>query len=668
MSMRTVVVPVRAAAVIALLACSRVDAQCPDGSLGSTCRATVAKTAARPIPIDANRVAVLPFRVTTADTLLGEGFAELLAQEFTGEGGPRSVDMSTTLSAWRHAGGGLRSPMPLDSAMLLSRRLGAGILLQGNIVGLAGRLSITASMVNSATAMPIGQPARAAGPADSVESLLRQVAASLLGVGASERVLRSARLSRNPAALRSYFEGLALWRRGYTAEAAKAFEAGVEVDSLFASAIYQRWLMGQAYAGAGVLAGGWAPRTRARIDLLTARERMVFEANAGKGQPRTRMQVYMDRRRTAEELGDSPEAWFFAGDYVYHDGNAVVGPDSIIPLARQFFSLAVGLDTQPVFLFHLTEIAINTRDTALMRRLLPAYSNSDSEDMWVHRWGIAAGLGDATLLEALRRAGPPRVWSNITFILMGAVMDSPIPIGAFTDVFSQLSASGPRAVLNVLIEAVQIARGRPASAQALRRQNMATSTPFPFLGVTGDRSDSLILNEVGNRPLADTSAEQTRECLRAKVMLERGESPSLDSASVRMPTRCRTVLRAWDAWNRGTLTDSMLARLDTTVTYGRMTTFMGFEHRVLSRVYESKGDTARAVRAIQMYPRDYGSAYTAPTQREAGRLFLMAKDTTRAIEAYEHYLRLRSEAQPPLIAERDSVKAIVARLKVRVVP
>src|SRR6185503_21121530 len=149
MSMRTVVVPVRAAAVIALLACSRVDAQCPDGSLGSTCRATVAKTAARPIPIDANRVAVLPFRVTTADTLLGEGFAELLAQEFTGEGGPRSVDMSTTLSAWRHAGGGLRSPMPLDSAMLLSRRLGAGILLQGNIVGLAGRLSITASMVNS---------------------------------------------------------------------------------------------------------------------------------------------------------------------------------------------------------------------------------------------------------------------------------------------------------------------------------------------------------------------------------------------------------------------------------------------------------------------------------------------------------------------------------------
>ena len=182
-----------AVTVAVIAAAAPAAAQCPDGSM-APCRQ--AAPASRAIAVDPNRVAVLPFRVTTADSLLGEGFAELLAQEFTGQGGPRSVDMSSTLSAWRHVGGGLRSPLPLDTAMLLARRLGAGILLQGSIVGLGGRLSVNASMVNSASAMPVGEQARAAGSVDSVESLLRQVASTLLGAGASERVLRSARLSK----------------------------------------------------------------------------------------------------------------------------------------------------------------------------------------------------------------------------------------------------------------------------------------------------------------------------------------------------------------------------------------------------------------------------------------------------------------------------------------
>src|SRR6185295_18282693 len=90
----------------------------------------------RSVPVDPRRVAILPFRVTTADSLLGEGFAELLAQEFTGEGGPRAIEMSTTLNSWRRAGGGLRSPLTQDSARAVSRRLGAGILCEGTIVGL----------------------------------------------------------------------------------------------------------------------------------------------------------------------------------------------------------------------------------------------------------------------------------------------------------------------------------------------------------------------------------------------------------------------------------------------------------------------------------------------------------------------------------------------------
>src|SRR5882672_2540456 len=61
-------------------------AQCPDG--------TPPPCAGARAP-DVHRIAILPFRVTTADTLLGEGIPELLAAEFTGENGPRAVHMGT---------------------------------------------------------------------------------------------------------------------------------------------------------------------------------------------------------------------------------------------------------------------------------------------------------------------------------------------------------------------------------------------------------------------------------------------------------------------------------------------------------------------------------------------------------------------------------------------
>jgi len=640
-----------------LLLATRAGAQCTDGGQPPCRQPAVAK------PIDPNRVAVLPFRVATADTLLGEGFAELLAQEFTGEGGPRSVDMSSTLSAWRHAGGGLRSPLPLDSAMILARRLGAGILLQGNIAGLAGRLSITATMVNAATAAPIGQPARAAGPADSVETLLRQVAAGLLGAGASERVLKSARLSKNPAALRSYLEGLALWRRGYTIEALKAFERSVAADSLFASAAYQRWLMGRAYAGR--LLNNWAPEVRKHIDLLTPRERTVFEADAGKGEPRTAAESYRDHRRAAEQLGDSPEAWFLVGDNVFHAGTRTVGPDSVILLARQFFSIALGLDTQPVYLFHMSDLAVNTRDSALMRRLLPAYANVEANDQWIHRWIFANGLGDEAMLASLRRAGPPRKYSSISELGLGAVITGPVSVPAMEYAISQGPAASREEAVRFL-SSLDLAHGRVAAAAARPRGEFKGMSSGTF-DVSGDPMDSVTLARIPSATLPDT-IEARRQCLRARLMLERGETVALDSASIRLLPRCRNALLALDAFNRGTLTDSAVTRLDSLATNVAFGTFLGFEHRLLARIYESRGDTARAVRAIKLHPYDYGGPWTAPTHREAGRLFLMAKDTARAIEEYQRFLELRTEAQPPLIAERDSIKAIVSRLKNRLTP
>jgi hypothetical protein len=46
----------------------------------------------------------------------------------------------------------------------------------------------------------------------------------------------------------------------------------------------------------------------------------------------------------------------------------------------------------------------------------------------------------------------------------------------------------------------------------------------------------------------------------------------------------------------------------------------------------------------------------------------MVGDTARALASYEHYLSLRIDAQPPFVAERDSIRALVAKLTQRPVP
>lgn len=127
--------------------------------------------------IDPNRVAVIPFRVTTADSLLGEGFAELLAPEFTGEGDPRAIDMSSTLAAWRRAGGGLRSPLSQDDAQRIARQLGAGVLCQGSIVGVGSRLTITATLLDASSGQPT--PFHVQGSSSRVFELVEQLAAQM---------------------------------------------------------------------------------------------------------------------------------------------------------------------------------------------------------------------------------------------------------------------------------------------------------------------------------------------------------------------------------------------------------------------------------------------------------------------------------------------------------
>jgi hypothetical protein len=658
-----------AAAALEFAPVAMVSAQCPDGSLptaGQSCDRPVARTLS--LPIDPNRVAVLPFRITTADSLLGEGFAELLAPEFTGEGGPRSVNMSTTLNAWRRAGGGLRTPLTQDAAIRLGRELGAGLLAHGSVVGLGGRLRITAALYNTTTGRAVGTEVRAVGPADSIETLLQQVATGLLGnAGATARAREAAGLTSVPGALRSYLEGLALWRRGRWAAAERAFKQSVAADSMFGLATYKLWIL----TSQELRGETWARRIRSLKSNLPPRERTVVETVLESG-ARGRAATMEERRAVAQRQADSPESWFFYGDYVYHTAHPVIGEDSAQALALNAFGRALAIDTQPVFLYHAMEIALHRRDTTLLRRLWRGYRTFEGEDAWPKGWVAASVLRDASMLSRLRQVGPDSSATFFSVLSLGYMLDASVTAALVDEGFRRLNAKLSGEMLEVSKEMqwlVHRAHGRPGAGERARAGSTRSLFRFPvipWMWVTGDvDADEALLRERGPTVLVDSIAEPRRQCAWAQVHAARGRMDSAMAATraPRFPGRCGRFVQAWVGLANGTLTDSAVATLDSLArTYG-FGNFLGFEHRVMARIYESRGDTAMALRAIRRYPRDYPGVWIGPTRREEGRLALIAGDTVGARRAYEHYLELRAEAEPPLVAERDSVRALVAKLR-----
>src|SRR5215210_99470 len=97
---------------------------------------------------DTSLVAVVPFRIASSDSSLAylhEGLVDLFAAKLNGETGPRSVDPRAVMRLWNASAEG-RSDLPEAEELRLARRLGAGRLLTGNIVGTAERLVLSASV------------------------------------------------------------------------------------------------------------------------------------------------------------------------------------------------------------------------------------------------------------------------------------------------------------------------------------------------------------------------------------------------------------------------------------------------------------------------------------------------------------------------------------------
>lgn len=186
----------------------------------------------------ADVLAVLPFSVSGAPEFdyLAEGLMDLLAGRLDGAGPIRAVD-TRAIVAGLNLGAG--EGVGAEQGAELARKFGAGSFVSGQLVGLPGRVSMSARIHVIETGEQRDM-VTIEGSADSLFILVDRLASGLLETsitGQNARIAqRAAATSNSLPATRAFLEGEQFHRSGQFDSAAAAYNRAVAIDSTFALA------------------------------------------------------------------------------------------------------------------------------------------------------------------------------------------------------------------------------------------------------------------------------------------------------------------------------------------------------------------------------------------------------------------------------------------------
>ena len=644
--------------------------------------------------IDPDLVAVFPFRVSGAGPALAylqEGMVELLAVKLTGDGGPRAVEPSAALTAWARDGA---RAFDRDSALRIGRTLGAGKVIVGSVVGSPSHLTLTASLF---TGSRDGPRVSVEGPLDSLSLLVDRLTAGLLAGQLGTREQAGQLTTTSLPALRAYLNGQRAYRRGSYKEAVQHFDRALQVDSSFALAALAMtsaagWCCGEEQQKGLRIA--WAGRER-----LSTRDRAMLVAAAGPRYPApsSELEQLGAWERAVSVVPDRPEAWYGLGDNLFHWGR-VLALSSSWERAAEAFRRALQFDSTfagPIQ--HLIEYAASTGDTATAHRLLRVARASDStgEIFPYLRWRTATAVGDSAELRKIRGDFAGMKEQSLASIIYIAQFDG----SGMEDVYPAVAAMQAKASTGVERElalyhawSAAMNTGRPQEGvSVLKEYREAELLPHAALYMQildaifwgGDtaaawdaarelsRSEARPLsgNRADDRHLRDLcflehwriSRGQTTNVKRTIAALRRGNSADIIS----LTQICSALLAAWQAATQKSPTsDAALAAFDSLALTGpRGWLDFQYGNLLLSRLFELRGNQRRALSVIRrrhyfLGPPLYLSSYL----REEGRLAATLGDHTGAIEAYRHYLALRSNPEASVEPEVRAVKGELARL------
>jgi serine/threonine-protein kinase len=623
--------------------------------------------------LDPKVVAVLPFRVAGADPsvqYLRQGMVDLLQAKLTGQGGPRSADTRSVLAAFRDVGGDDTHDLPAEGVEKVARKILAGRVLQGSIVGPANQLVIEASLLEMPGGRSVAQ-ASVTGPKDSLFVMVDRLTAQVLALGAGARANQlSALTTANLDALRAYLDGVALFRRGVYQQSTPTLERAVELDSTFALAL-----------SALIESDQWHPATSdmrrvkrlafANRDRLNPIDQRLLTLRLGSQYPaRTPYDVQIaDAEKLVASMPESADAWYYLGDALFHGGRLADLPNPEVR-AGQAFEKAWRYDSLfagPVS--HMTRIAKLAGDTAGQRlwtaRLLAV--DSTAEQIPLTRWDLIPTTGSAADKEkAVASVLQTATWGDLQQILFQNATDSFTLAHHETLLKRQHSLAvspSERIETAVMIYIDRLERGRPAEAAQWIDSIFAINpgaAPLHLLVNSlwggGTIPDSTRLTADGldfvrmyayNDPAATVRTIDYETRWAAGDSLRQGIGP-----------RVLAMSQAIAAVNKGDPAAERLVDRADSVSKG----YDGahFIAQEVARLYQKQGRIDRALRIVQRRWSSLGMpdpGMNAEYARLEGNLAALAGDKPAAIRAYRKYLLLRSDPEPSMMPQRDSVVA-----------
>jgi hypothetical protein len=649
------------------LAAHALAAQCPDGRSAETC----AKR--RPIAVDANVIAIFPFRVRGADpslALLRDGMPELLAAMFTGEGGPRALDMGTMFRGWAAAGGD-RAFLDEKRALELAQNLGAGQALIGAVVsaGASGRIALTARVLDAVRGVVRIQPVTITGPIDSLPALGTGLATRLLARGV-DRTNGVEGLTSSSEALHEYIQGREAFRR--KAPSNPHFMRALELDSSFALAAY--WLAvdraiedGRTGNADRAFRLAWTNR-----DQLNVEQRALIEATLGPTglmafESRLRVHLALER---ASRFVRGPEVWEMLGESYFHYG-ALMGLENWHDLARDAFERAISIDSLAGVSPHLATLALVDRDVRALERRTARIARLDADTLdvpWL-RYSAAVLKGNRAEIHSTRE----RLALHFRGFL--AYANTFIPRPEMDSLFARIVVRDPKADITRITLVTAQNSGQPSRAEAIRRTLPENERDLEVLksaeddSTSADRLTALIRSSarvpwdircevaLSNLRRADTTG------LKAAVVALRAETgkgaaapeahacaslaealgATLSPESPMQPLLLADSLMRWKAW------DTPSGNMNPHWSYDLA---LGFARHGEYRAAAAAARRRLIGRAVRL----------AVMLRDEGHWAALAGDTARAVRALRQYVTLRENPEPSKLEEFQRMRAELASL------
>jgi tetratricopeptide (TPR) repeat protein len=544
-------------------------------------------------------------------------------------------------------------------------------VLQGSIVGPADHLVIAATLLEIPGGRTVAQ-ASVNGPKDSLFVLVDRLTASVLALGAGARVSQiSALTTTSLDALKAYLDGMAAFRRGAFQLSTPALERAVQLDSTFALAL-----------SALIESDGWhlATTDMRRVNRLAfqyrnrlnPQDQLFLTLRQGSRYPRQTPWTdrIADAEKTVQSIPESPEAWFFLGDALFHGGRLSDIPEPEAR-ARQAFEKSFRLDSLyggPIT--HMTRVARVAGDTAA-QRLWTARTialDSTAEGVPLARWDLLQTERDTGGLRRFLdqyKSGPVDLPQGILF---------QNPLDSLTiayqpellDLFHTHAASqGERLEMAYSRAIVLLNRGRPSEA-ARWLDTLYAVTPAPFY--------PWVVAAYFGGELKDSS--RLRPDLRDFLHFMQGDlAAGQRSIAYQRQQSAKDSLQGF--WYRMVpLSEAMLAVQRHDPAAPRLvdvadSLWRGFEGNQewasiqIARLYQAQGRIDRALRAIRRRYSSVGQPKPmglSQSFRLEGQLAAAAGDRVGAIRAYRGYLRMLVDPEPSRIPQRDSVRAELAAI------